>query len=400
MRDMGRWFLLATLALAAGPGDAAGQRVRLMVPLAELEASAARDSNDPMRHYDLALAYLLNRRADDAERALKTALEIDPASAPAHLAMAYIPFARNPRLWEIEEINEKTRPEIVQALEGSERHRRRAFMLDPLVDLRVLAAIIPPQGKIGGGSGDIWNALILGFENFWVGNHQESLRLLTLVITSVSERRRERLPSFLYWYHGLAATHVGDFSTAITDFEFLLNRAVEREREEDARYFVQDPFRQSNDYRYFLATIKKRAGASDDAVALLQQCLVADLSLYPAHTQLAAIHETRRNWVEAIAERERALAIEPDNPALLFDLGTTLSRSGDLQQSIEVLTRAMDANPRNSRIPYLLGMTAYRMRRHDLARPALQRFLDLAPRRFGVQVTQVRATLDSIPPAP
>jgi hypothetical protein len=67
---------------------------------------------------------------------------------------------------------------------------------------------------------------------------------------------------------------------------------------------------------------------------------------------------------------------------------------------MEVLTRAMNANPRNSRIPYLLGMTALRMRRHDVARPALQRFLALAPSRFGTQITQVRSALDSLPAAP
>lgn len=397
---MRRWLVLTTLVLAATPAVAVGQRVRLMVPLPELERLAARDSNDPMRHYDLALGYLLDRRVDEAERSLRTALEIDPASAPAHLGLAYVAYARNPRLWEIEEVNEKTRPEIVQALEESGRHRRQAFMLDPLVDLRILGAIIPPQGRIGGGSGDIWNVLLLGFENFWVGNHQESFRLLTSVITSVSERRRDRLPSFLYWYHGLAAAHVGDFATAISDFELLLNRAVAREQDEEAKYFVQDPFRVSNDYRYFLAAIKKKAGASAQAIELLQQCLVVDLGLYPAHTQLAAIHETQRNWLEAIAERERALAVQPDDAALLFDLGTTLTRSGDLPQSIEVLTRAMNANPRNSRIPYLLGMTALRMRRHDVARPVLERFLALAPSRFGTQISQVRSALDSLPAAP
>ena len=396
---MRRWWITA-LVLALAPTEAIAQRVRLMVPLTELESMAARDSNDPIRHYDLALGYLLHRRPDDAERVLRTALEIDPSSAAAHLAMAFVPFAKNPRLWDIEEINEKTRPEIVAALEESDRHRRRAFMLDPLVDLRVLGAIIPPQGRVGGGSGDLWNALLLGFENFWVGNHQESLRLLTSVLGGVSERRRERLPSVLFWYHGLAAAHAGDFTTAIADFELLLNRAIEREQDEEAKRFVQDPFRRSNDYRYFLASIKKRAGASADAIVLLQQCLVEDISLYPAHSQLASIHESRRSWAEAIAERERALAINPDDPALLFDLGTTLTRSGDLLLSLDVLGRAMEANPRNSRIPYLHGMTALRVRRPDLARTSLQRFLSLAPSRFGTQITQVRAALDSLPATP
>jgi Tfp pilus assembly protein PilF len=117
---MGRWSILA-LVLGLVPAVASAQRVRLMVPLVELERMAVRDSNDPVRHYDLALGYLLNRRPDEAERALQTALEIDPGNAAAHLALAYVPFAKNPRLWEIEEVNEKTRPEIVQALEESQQ---------------------------------------------------------------------------------------------------------------------------------------------------------------------------------------------------------------------------------------------------------------------------------------
>lgn len=390
--------LILPIVWCLATGELAAQRVRLTVPLETLETMAARDSNDPVRHYDLALAYMLNRRPDEAERSLKTALEIDPGNAAAYLALAYVPFARNPRLWEIREIDEKTRPEIIQALDESARNRRRAFMLDPLVDLRVLGAIIPPQGRVGGGSGDLWNALLLGFENFWVGNHQESFRLLSAVITSVPEqRRRERIPSFLYWYHGLAAAHIGDFSTAVLDFQLLLDRAVEREQDEEAKHFVQDPFRASNDYRYFLASIKKRAGLTQDAIALLQECLTVDLSLYPAHTQLASIHEGRRAWLDAIQERQRALETNPDDAALLFDLGTTLSRSGDLGMAIDALSRAMDANPRNSRIPYLLGMTALRAQRTDVARTALERFLALAPSRFTVQMGQVRSTLDSLP---
>jgi tetratricopeptide (TPR) repeat protein len=390
--------LILPMVLCLATGELAAQRVSLTVPLETLETMASRDSNDPVRHYDLALGYLLYRRPDDAERSLRTALEIDPSNAAAYLALAYVPFAQNPRLWEIEEITDKTRPEILQALEESDRNRRRAYMLDPLVDLRVLGAIVPPQGRVGGGSGDLWNALMLGFENFWVGNHQESFRLLSGVINSVpAQRRRERIPSFLFWYRGLAAAHIGDFSTAVLDFQLLLDRSLEREKDEEAKYFVQDPFRVSNDYRYFLASIKKRAGQAHDAIALLQECLTVDLSLYPAHTQLASIHEGRRAWGEAIQERQRALETNPDDASLLFDLGTTLSRSGDLGLAVDALTRAMEANPRNSRIPYLLGMTALRAQRRDVARTALERFLALAPSRFNVQIGQVRSALDSLP---
>jgi tetratricopeptide (TPR) repeat protein len=390
--------LILAVGLAALANPVSGQRVQLVVPLETLQAQAARDSNDPVRHYELALGYLIHRRYDEAERSLRVAVEIEPGNAAAYLALAYVPFARNPRLWEIDEITEKTAAETVRILEGSERLRQKAFMLDPMVELRVLGAIIPPSGRVGGGSRDLWNVLLLGFENMWVGNYQESYRLFSTLLNSVPEsRRRERIPSVFYWYHGLAAAHVGEYPTAITDVELLLNRALEREQEEEARYFVQDPFRASNDYRYFLATIKLKAGATQEALTLLQQTLEQNLSLYPAHTQLAAIHETRRAWPRAIEERERALATNPDDPALLFDLGGTLARAGNTIMAVDVLTRAMEANPRNSRIPHLLGLTALRLGRNELARVSLERFLALAPSRFNIQVARVRAQLDSIP---
>jgi tetratricopeptide (TPR) repeat protein len=389
--------LVMICLLLAMPIALAAQRINLLVPMSELAARAVRDSNDPVAHYEFALGLLLASRFDEAEHELKTAIEVEPHFAAGYLALSMVPFARQPRLWEVERITEKTRPEIVQALTESRRLSRIAFMLDPMVDLKVFAVILPAQGKVGGGSGDLYNTLLLGFEQFWVGNYGEAAHLFTQLVESVPERDRgKKMPSFIYWLRGLAAAHQGDYAVAVADFELLLDRAVTAEREAADSGYSIIPFSASNQFRYVLGTVRAKSGAWESAVALLQQCLENDLGLYPAHSALAAIYETRRMWAQAEAERQRALAASPEDVGLLLDLGATLVRSGDFSLALDPLRRAMDANPRNPRIPYLLGQAALRVFQRDVAKAAFERFLSLAPSKFASQIQVVRQQVDSL----
>ena len=134
-------ILLAIVgALAAGTGRA--QRIRLPAGLGELEQRAVKDSNDAAAHYNVSLAYFNAKRYDDAERALRTAVTIDPKLAPAWLALSRLPFLRRPKIWD--EIYERGVPaEWVPRLHEAESHYRRAFLIDPLVDLRIEAIARP-----------------------------------------------------------------------------------------------------------------------------------------------------------------------------------------------------------------------------------------------------------------
>lgn len=391
----GLWMVCLLVPMI--PASLAAQRVNLLVPMSELASRAVRDSNDPVAHYEFALGLLLDKRYDDAERELKVALEVEPHFAAAYLALAMVPFARQPRLWEVERITEKTRPEVVLALNESQRMSRIAFMLDPMVDLKVFAVILPAQGRVGGGSRDLYNILLLGFEQFWVGNYGEASSLFTQLVESVREQDRvKKMPTFIYWFRGLAAAHQGDYAVAVADFELLLNRAVTAEREAvDSGYSII-PFSASNQFRYILGTVKAKSGAWEPAVALLQECLENDLGLYPAHSALATIYEGRRMWAQAEQERQRALETNPEDVGLLLDLGATMVRGGDFSLAIAPLSRAMDANPRNPRIPYLLGQAALRLSRHEVAKVALERFLALAPSKFASQLQVVRRQVDSL----
>src|SRR5712692_6004192 len=112
------------------------QGLKLRVSLNELEARARQDSNDAAALYDLGLGYWAKKRYDDAERTLRVSVTIEPRYAPSWLALGILPHARRPKLRR-EEAQGKVPPEWRAAAEESDRNVRRAFLIDPLVDLQI-----------------------------------------------------------------------------------------------------------------------------------------------------------------------------------------------------------------------------------------------------------------------
>lgn len=386
---------LAPLVLLAIPGTVCAQRVELLVPVAELEARAMRDSLDPGAHYDAALGYWVVKRYDDAERELRRALAIEPKFAPSCLALAYLPFARRPKLWK--EMSENRIPTtLTGTFDEAVQLYQRAFLLDPMVDLKVYGLVMPPRPAlvVGFNSDRTYVALVRGFESFWNGDYQISLDWLQRVLNEFDARRQADIPRVLLWYHGLAAAHVDRYDVAIADFRVLLDRALVRERTDSLQYFTLA----SNQVRYVLATIYRRGRRPEEAIALYQESLANDLGLYVAHTQLADIYEEREQWVEAIAERRRAVDTFPDDPSLRFDLGRTLAHSRDFPEAAEVLSEAMQANPFNARIPYTLGQVQLRLGDRAAARRTLERFVQMAPSRFRSQVSEVQRQIAELEP--
>jgi tetratricopeptide (TPR) repeat protein len=138
----------------------------------------------------------------------------------------------------------------------------------------------------------------------------------------------------------------------------------------------------TNDYRYVLAVIEQKSGQLDSATALYEDALDHDLGLYMAHVHLAEIAEAQHRWGDALAERERALATNPDDPSLLFDLGYLEGEVGQLDSSVTNLTRAAKLDPRDSRIVYYLGRVEEIAHDTADARAAYARFVSLAPSRY------------------
>ena len=363
--------------------------------LAELETRAQQDSLDARVLYTLAMAYDSLRRWSDEERVLHQVLAIDPHYAPAYLGLGLLPYARRAKLWE-EEAKGKVPESWRAALDSAHRRFREAFLLDPLVDFRIPGTEAPPE--------QIWSIpdygrattrflLVLGIAGFGVGRYELSYDALR----QWAERRFQNLPidsvpDFLFWYRGLAAAHLRAWDKAVSDFEVLLARSTKQERS-DSLIFI--PL-QTNDYRYVLAVLKQHARRVADAAALYQEALANDLGLFMAHVQLARMYRDFQQWDQAVEEARRAVQANPDDPALLVDLGMILREGGRLAEAEEVLGRAEAANPRNAEVPYALGMVRQQLGHRAEARTAFTRFVQIAPSRFAAQVADARQRLSTL----
>ncbi|HXI19706.1 MAG TPA: tetratricopeptide repeat protein [Gemmatimonadales bacterium] len=388
--------LLACAPLAAPVTTLAAQRIKLPVGLDELEKRVRADSNDAAAHYNVALAYWNEKRFDDAERELHTAIAIEPRFAPAHLALACLPYARTPKLWDQIFDNEVPK-EMEPALEQSDREYRHAFLIDPLVDLRIIGAVTPPKPDfldVQDFLGEVYALFFQGFTDCQEGNYEDCNGRFTALIREINgDKHPDRIPNSVLWYQGLAAAHLKQYDLAAERFKTLIDRNIDFEKElEKKGEFSRVPLR-TNEYRYTLATILAAAGKTTDAITMFHQVLNEDLGAYMAHVQLAAIYEAGRDYVHAVEERNNAVNANPDDPSLLMDLGVTLGKAGLMPQAQTKLAQAAQANPRDSRVYFWLGLADMDLGKRDEARDALTRFVALAPSRYERQITMAKDRL-------
>lgn len=387
-------LLPLALLLAAAPLPA--QRIKLPVKLAELEQRVQADSNDAAAHYNVALGYWNEKRYDDAERALGMAVRIEPRFAPAHLALAYLPFARRPKLWN--EIWDNAVPEDqVPLLKRADSEYRHAFLIDPLVDLKILAVATPPKPNfvdVNNYYGEIWALYFQGFADCQEGKYEDCHGRFAALIREIDgDRFGERIPASVHWYKGIAAAHVGKHDIAERHFRTLLAQGDEEVKERERKGDLTRVPLQSNEFRYTLATILQAAGRTSEAIALFKEVLDNDVGFYMANVRLANIYEAARDYPRAVQERLNAVNVNPDDASLLTDLGVTLGKAGMMPQAETRLQAAADANPRDTRSLYWLGVAQQELGKMAEARAAFTRFVELAPSRYQPQVALAKDRL-------
>lgn len=97
-----------------------------------------------------------------------------------------------------------------------------------------------------------------------------------------------------------------------------------------------------------------RAGRSDDAEAALRR-VVAIRPSAPALSSLARLAFQRRAIGEAIGLSERSLALQPNQPDLLYQLSLGYGMSRDLPNARATALRLARIQPRDPRLPELLS---------------------------------------------
>ena len=385
------WILVCTLTAPA----IAAQRIKLSASLENLEKAARADSNDAAAHYNVALAYWNAKRWDDVDSALHRAIRVDPEFAAPHMALAYLPYARRSSL--ADEENEDRVPEAWKAaLEASDREYRRAVMIDPLVELRLGDVVFPRSTEYLDIMKEEFGEWLAdyndGLDQYFLGKYEDAYNRFQRVYYEINGASHEkRLWNTLLYWHGLSCAQVNKHDDAVQDFQMLLDRYLDAEaNKKDSTLHV--PLR-TNEFRYILAVMKQRAGKYNEAIDLFRQALENDIGLYEAHVRLAGIYEDHQMLSQAVSERQAAVNANPDDGTLLFDLGKTLARAGQMPEAEQALRDAIAANPRDPRPHYLLGIVEQRENKNADAHTAFTEFISLAPSRYSAQVADAKQRL-------
>jgi len=381
--------ILAPTAALALLAPLAGQSLAPRESLEELTTAARRDSNDAAAQYLLGLGFWNKQRYDDAERVFRLAVAIEPRFAPGWLALGVLPFARRPKLRE-EQMKGHVPEDWKETLAESERSIRRAFLVDPLVDLRILSSV----DRARRWAVRVVNGRLYISQDPFAFLEQGQYRLAFDLFDADMPSQRDSVtlssvPSPLLWYHGICAAHLNLYTIAIHDFQSLLDRALARERSDS---LLRMPLA-TNDYRYLLALMYQREADWLDAVPLYRAALENDLGLYMAHLQLARIFAARGMLDSAVIESRAAVVVNPEDPSLLLEHGAVLMAAGQFTAAEDTLRRSMEANSRESQAPYFLGVTLQAMNRPNEARDAFERFLSLAPSRLTEKIAEAKRRL-------
>lgn len=390
--------LLATCCAA----PLAAQSIHVNARLEDLESRARTDSTDAVAYYNLALGYLSHERWNDADTALGRALALDPQLSPAWLARS-VAQNRNDRFWNNLKHRGVGDSAVTAELKRRVAFERRAYLLDPFVDLTILGGFYRIEddhdevaywlGRTYARYADGFRTGIQALVEGDPGRAYDGFELAKGAFYQVAgTSRRDSIPENLLFLHGMAAARSNHLDEAATDFQLLTERSIRAEDKDTVRF---SPLR-TNEYRYMLAAVCQRQGERERALGLYREVADNDLGNYMAHVQMARLYEAAGDWEHALLERRRAADIDNDDYSAWYDLGSALSRVSELAPAESAFVRAREMQPRDARIWYRLGLVEQRLGRPAEAREDLTRFLALAPSRLAAAIADARQRLATL----
>jgi tetratricopeptide (TPR) repeat protein len=345
------------VGLPNGPATQA-QEFWLPASADTLVQRARADSNDPVAHHLVALAWLNEGKWDRAERAFREALAVNPRYAAAHLGVAVLVIAQNPDEFAPPWMRRNRRGRVVQldSLLGVVSEAvRTALLIDPLVDLPA------PDAPVD---------------------------------TAPPRHVADNAPVSALWDHARATAKLGRFEPGIHDLGLIVRRSWREEHRDSAHPLA---YLLTNDMRYMEAYWRDRVGRAWAAEQGYRQVLAFDLGFWMAHVRLGDLYERLGRLEESLAERRQAAFLNPGDPMLQVDLALTLGRLGRLEAADSAFADAETRLPRYSLIPYHRGQIAWLRNDAAAARAAFERFLALAPRNLARQIEDARVSLMALP---
>jgi len=111
-----------------------------------------------------------------------------------------------------------------------------------------------------------------------------------------------------------------------------------------------------------------------------EQALVLDPSLPEAHALIGQIKRlVDWDWMGANASLQRALTLDPGNPAVLFDASTLAGSLGHFDEALELVRRSIALDPLNAATRESLAQVCWAMGRQEEAEANFKKALELNP---------------------
>jgi Tfp pilus assembly protein PilF len=373
--------------------------------LDSLRQATLRDSVDAEAHFRYGMGLWEKRRYDAADTAFRRALTFQPTHAGAHVALGVLPFGRGDRyLWDLP--RRITPDSLRRFFIDVDRHSRDAFLYDPTVDLTPLR-FVPDERLVPDNSGMIcFGGLCFRTvpDRKWWKPTRKAARLLVtghpdsafahLDAALATRDSGEVISDDFIWFYALAADRSGHPAEAAAGFRELAQRATRRESD---RQTIGVSPRSRPMYLLLYGMASDRAGNVAVARAALREALIADLTLFQAHSRLADIAEARGETAEAIEERRSAIAIAPELVRLDVDLGISLLQMGRTAEAREAFASASARAPWDPVAQLFLFQAAVTLQDRPVAERSLQALELYAPLRNREQVAEARRRLGELP---
>ena len=344
-------------------------------------------SGDPLDMDASVLLYQIAIEADrpiDAKLVAEWMVDHDPDAVRAHIALAnaYQKLGRS---------------------ENAERALREALALDP-ENLRVFTALARFRRENDDREGEIeiYREILAQHPD----NHG------TLLAMAEAQMAESDLEGAIITYEELERRFPDDLRSVVR-LGFLLYEAERFEAaiERFNRALVESPG--EYEVAFFLGIARRQLDRDDLAIAAFG-AIPPDHKYYAeARTQIAVVHDGRREYALALVEIQRALNVEssrelelysatlrsksgdfdgavrylrallaqdPNDDELLYNLGVVYGENGDSEQAVEYMNRALESNPDNaSALNYVGYSWAEKGIRLDEAEQMIVRAIELRP---------------------
>jgi adenylate cyclase len=131
---------------------------------------------------------------------------------------------------------------------------------------------------------------------------------------------------------------------------------------------------------YVLANTKSPQETLEKSIELAQKALAMDDSIPGGHALLCALYSIQRDYDKAIAEGEKALALNPGSTSVLANYASSLRLAGRPEEAIPLLQKAIRLNPFGPSYLYRdFGDALRNTRRFEEAVSAYKKAIQIAP---------------------